>query len=88
MTKRTRGVVTMRSSASPLLLILAAADRIRDAARVARSAERYVLEIETPNIREPFSIANRRQDLRELVLCVIGRRSQTRPGGGFARRAA
>ena len=42
----------------------------------------YVDEIYAPNLREPFSIANRRMDLVEAVRMYQGRRAR------LARRAA
>jgi hypothetical protein len=46
---------------------LAAADRTRALQRIAALGVAYIDEIDAPNLREPFSIFNRRQDLREGV---------------------
>jgi hypothetical protein len=59
--------LALRPAASPLDRVLAAADRTRALQRIAALGVAYIDEIDAPNLREPFSIFNRRQDLREGV---------------------
>ena len=64
---------------------LAQAVELRD---IALAAIRYVEEIYAPNLREPFSIANRRADLVERVRALKARRGATLRSAAIARRAA
>lgn len=61
------GFALERPAKSPLERVLAAADRARSLKRIAARGIAYIDEIDAPNLREPFSIFNRRQDLRDEV---------------------
>lgn len=59
--------LAMRPATTPLDRVLTAADHVRELKTIADRGIRYVVEIYAPNIREPFSISNRRMDLVDLV---------------------
>lgn len=70
--------LAMRPSATPLDRVLAAADDVRALKAIAGRGIRYVTEIYAPNIKEPFSIYNRRMDLVDQVRGYKARRGARR----------
>lgn len=59
--------LTLRPAASPLDHLIPRADGVRDLQKIATLGVRYIDEIDAPDLREPFSIRNRRDDLRDAV---------------------
>ena len=85
--RETQLVARGHAGPSPLERVLAAADVVRDQAVIARAGAVYARGIYAPNIKEPFYISNRRDDLVALVR-AFDRKQHQAEFGRKSRRAA